>query len=72
MVVLLWLPFVAAGGPANYLRNLAEYQNDIFGILSLNAWNPWALLQELGAGGEFVLGPRRPPSGRSRSGRSGS
>ncbi len=54
VVALLWLPFVAAGGPANYLRNLAEYQNDIFGILSLNAWNPWALLQELGAGGQLV------------------
>ena len=54
VVAALWLPFAAAGGPANYLRNLAEYQNDIFGILSLNAWNPWALLQELGAGGQFV------------------
>ena len=52
--MLLWLPFIAAGGPANYLNNLATYQNDIFGVLSLNAWNPWALLQELGANGQFV------------------
>jgi hypothetical protein len=54
VVVLLWLPFVAAGGPANYLRNLSTYQNEIFSVLSLRAWNPWALLQELGAGGQFV------------------
>ncbi len=54
VVVLLWLPFVAAGGPANYLNNLATYQNDIFGVLSLNAWNPWALLQVIGANGQFV------------------
>ena len=49
VVVLLWLPFVAAGGPGNYLGNLGTYQNDIFGVLSIRAWNPWALLQELGA-----------------------
>ena len=54
VVVLLWLPFIAAGGPGNYLNNLATYQNDIFAILSLKAWNPWALLQELGANGQFV------------------
>ena len=38
-------------------RNLAEYQNDTFSFLSLRAWNPWWALQELGADGEFVLGP---------------
>lgn len=54
VVVLLWLPFVAAGGPGNYLGNLGTYQNDIFSVLSLRAWNPWALLQELGANGDFV------------------
>ena len=54
VVVLLWLPFIAAGGPGNYLNNLATYQNDVFRILSLKAWNPWALLQELGANGQFV------------------
>ena len=31
VVVLLWLPFIAAGGPGNYLNNLATYQNDVFG-----------------------------------------
>ena len=54
VVVLLWLPFIAAGGPGNYLSNLATYQNEVFPILSLKAWNPWALLQELGANGQFV------------------
>jgi hypothetical protein len=54
VVVLLWLPFIAAGGPGNYLNNLATYQNEVFPILSLKAWNPWALLQELGANGQFV------------------
>ncbi len=52
--VLVWLPFLAASGPANYLHNLATYQNDIFNVLSLRAWNPWWLVQELGAGGDFV------------------
>jgi hypothetical protein len=54
VAVLLWLPFVAAGGPLNYLHNLDTYQNDIFSVLSLRAWNPWWIVQELGAGGGFV------------------
>ena len=54
VAVVVWLPFVAAGGPQNYLSNLGTYQNDIFSVLSLRAWNPWWLLQELGAGGDFV------------------
>lgn len=53
-VVVLWLPFLEANGPANYLANLAGYQNDVFNLLSLRAWNPWWLLQELGAHGEFA------------------
>jgi hypothetical protein len=52
--VLVWLPFIGAGGPANYLGNLTEYQDDIFNVLSLRAWNPWWIVQQLGAGGEFV------------------
>jgi hypothetical protein len=51
---LLWLPFVAADGPANYLRNLRDYQDGVFSVLSLRAWNPWWIVQVLGAGGEFV------------------
>lgn len=54
VAVLTWLPFLAAQGPENYLHNLATYQNQIFDVLSLRAWNPWWLVQELGAGGDFV------------------
>ena len=50
---VLWLPFVPSGGPAGYLRNLGIYQNEIFNVLSLRAWNPWWLLQEA-AGGGFI------------------
>ena len=52
--VILWLPFVPAGGPLNYLRNLGEYQGEIFNVLSLRAWNPWWLVQEAAAGGAFI------------------
>ena len=30
VIALLWAPFLAFGGPAAYLRNLAEYQDEIF------------------------------------------
>jgi len=53
-IVLLWLPFVAAGGPANYLETLGDLQGDDFAVLSLRAWNPWWILQVVAAGGEFV------------------
>ena len=43
-------------GPLNYLGNLRTYQEDIFSVLSLRAWNPWWIIQELGAGGDFVRG----------------
>lgn len=52
--VLLWLPFIAAGGPADYLHNLGAYQGGIFNILSLRAWNAWWLVQEAAAGGGFI------------------
>jgi Gpi18-like mannosyltransferase len=51
---LIWLPFLAAGGPMRYLANLGEYQNDIFSVLSLRAWNFWWLVQELAPVDEFV------------------
>ncbi|OGO53852.1 MAG: hypothetical protein A2V85_11335 [Chloroflexi bacterium RBG_16_72_14] len=54
VAVVLWLPFIPAGGPLDYLDNLQTYQDDIFGVLSLRAWNPWWIVQELGAGGGFV------------------
>ena len=63
VIVVLWLPFLAAGGPIDYLQNLAEYQDEIFPILSLQAWNVWWLLQISVASASFasdqtaVLGP---------------
>jgi len=53
-IVVLWLSFIAAGGVQGYVRNLGTYQGDIFAILSLRAWNPWWLVQELFAGGQFI------------------
>lgn len=55
VIVVLWLPFLAAGGPARYLQNLADYQGGIFAVLSLRAWNAWWLVQEAAAGGAFVV-----------------
>jgi hypothetical protein len=61
--VVLWLPFIPAGGPLAYLDNLRFYHDEVFAILSLRAWNVWWLLQEAGAGGGFasdttsVIGP---------------
>jgi hypothetical protein len=53
-IVVLWLPFIGSGGPAAYLRNLNQYQGDIFAVLSLRAWNPWWLFQEANGHGEFI------------------
>ncbi|HEY4634048.1 MAG TPA: hypothetical protein VIH00_09045 [Candidatus Limnocylindrales bacterium] len=53
-IVVLWLPFIPAGGPADYLHNLGVYQNEIFNVLSLRAWNAWWLVQEAAAGGAFI------------------
>ena len=52
-VVLLWAPFLAASGPANYLDNLASYTSQ-FAVLSLRAWNPWWILQSLAGGNDFI------------------
>lgn len=54
VMVVLWLPFLAAGGVANYARNLAEYQGDIFSFLSLRAWNLWWIVQDVLAPGRFI------------------
>ena len=54
VIGVLWLPFIPEGGPANYLGDLATYQNEIFNVLSLRAWNAWWLLQEAAGGGEFI------------------
>jgi hypothetical protein len=51
VIAIIWLPFIPAGGPAGYVRNLGEYQGEIFNFLSLRAWNAWWLVQEVAAGG---------------------
>lgn len=53
-ILVLWLPFLSNGGPFDYLRNLATYQDEIFNVLSLRAWNAWWLVQEAAAGGQFL------------------
>ena len=51
---VLWLPFLASGGLQQYLSNLAAYQNDVYSILSLRAWNLWWIVQEMAPVDEFV------------------
>jgi Gpi18-like mannosyltransferase len=51
VIVILWLPFLAADGPANYLRNIGFYQEQGQTALSVWAWNVWWLVQELVIGG---------------------
>ncbi len=50
-VGLLWLPFLAAGGPLAYLGNVAMYQGETFPVISLRAWNAWWILQVQVTGG---------------------
>jgi hypothetical protein len=54
VVLLVWLPFLAADGPVNYVRNVAAYQGERFAVLSIWAWNIWWLVEVVAAGGEFV------------------
>jgi hypothetical protein len=63
-IVILWLPFLAAGGPGGYLRSIGLHQDELFGILSLRAWNAWWFIQDISGGGATfipdqakVLGP---------------
>lgn len=53
-LVALWVPFLAEGGPANYLAALGTYQTEFYGFLSLHAWNLWWVVQELLANGSLV------------------
>jgi hypothetical protein len=55
VITLLWLPFLAAGGPLHYVDNVRWYSSGVFAILSVRAWNPWWLLQEVAAGGDFIV-----------------
>ena len=49
-----WLPFVAYGGVADYLRNLDSYQIDQYPIMSVRAGNPWWIVQVAFGGDRFV------------------
>jgi hypothetical protein len=53
-IVVAWLPFLPAGGPAAYLGNVAAYQDGVFAVMSLRAWNPWWILQSAAAGDAFL------------------
>jgi Gpi18-like mannosyltransferase len=54
VIVALWIPFLADGGPIGYLENVRQYSSGVFAITSLRAWNPWWLLQEAAAHGDFI------------------
>ena len=56
-----WLPFLADGGPSRYLGNLGHYQDGVFAVLSLRAWNAWWLVQEPAAGGALPCRHRPHP-----------
>jgi Gpi18-like mannosyltransferase len=66
VAALVWLPFLADGGPSRYLGNLGHYQDGVFAVLSLRAWNAWWLIQEPATGGDFLadtgrlIGPLTP------------
>jgi hypothetical protein len=53
-LVVAWLPFLPAGGHLAYLRNVAAYQDGVFAVMSLRAWNPWWILQSSAAGDAFL------------------
>jgi hypothetical protein len=53
-IAVLWLPFLAADGPRQYLGNLAYYQQEVFPIMSLRAWNLWWIVQDYLLPGSFV------------------
>jgi ALG6, ALG8 glycosyltransferase family len=52
--VVAWVPFIGAGGPMRYLDTLSYYQNEVFNVLSLRAWNLWWLVQQAAADGRFI------------------
>jgi Gpi18-like mannosyltransferase len=66
VAAVVWLPFLADGGPSRYLSNLGHYQDGVFAVLSLRAWNAWWLIQEPVTGGDFLadtgrlIGPLTP------------
>jgi Gpi18-like mannosyltransferase len=64
-VAATWLPFLADGGPGRYLSSLGAYQNGVFAVMSIRAWNLWWLVQQAAGGGFFsdtatLFGPVTP------------
>jgi Gpi18-like mannosyltransferase len=51
---VLWLPFLGSGGLLHYLGNLGNYQDDVYSVLSLRAWNFWWIVQDMAPVDEFV------------------
>jgi Gpi18-like mannosyltransferase len=58
-IVVVWLPFVAAGGPAGYVRSLQLHQDELFAVLSLRAWNVWWVVQGFLGGSDFISDQNR-------------
>ena len=54
VIVVLWLPFLPAGGPVDYFQGVVAYQDLTFNMATTSAWNFWWLVQNLGAGGVTV------------------
>jgi hypothetical protein len=54
VIVVLWLPFIPYGGPADYLATLRSDSAGASAVLSVHAWNPWWIVQELTGGGALV------------------
>lgn len=52
-VAVLWVPFLAADGIGKYIENLGDYTAR-FAVLSLRAWNPWWILQDLAGRGQLI------------------
>jgi Gpi18-like mannosyltransferase len=58
-LLLLWLPFIPAGGPAAYQQTVVGVQDETYAVLSLRAWNPWWIIQSA-AVGDGLLGDSTP------------
>jgi dolichyl-phosphate-mannose-protein mannosyltransferase len=55
VVVVLWLPFVATGGPLRWLGSVRSLQDGPFAIVAINTWNLWGLVQGFITTGSGVI-----------------
>jgi Gpi18-like mannosyltransferase len=55
VIVALWLPFVAAGGPMRFLGTLSSLQGDTYSWVAINAWNLWGLVQGFITSGSLAI-----------------